>query len=53
VNYLKDEKVRYQSNLEQAILDRETLRKNKEKYAREKYYMHKENEEVIIIEQNN
>ncbi len=53
VNYLKDEKVRYQANLEQAILDRETLRKNKEKYAREKYYMHKENEEVIIIEQNN
>jgi cell division protein DivIC len=50
VNYLEEEKVRYQDNLDQAIVDRETLRKDKEKFAREKYRMHKENEEVIIIE---
>lgn len=50
VNYLEAEKIRYQENLDQAIVDRETLRKDKEKFAREKYRMHKENEEVIIIE---
>ncbi|HMP29892.1 MAG TPA: hypothetical protein PKD85_09835 [Saprospiraceae bacterium] len=50
VRYLENEKVRYQSSLEKAIVDRETLRQNKEKFAREKYLMHKENEEVIIIE---
>jgi cell division protein DivIC len=51
VSYLESEKVRYQTSLEKAIVDRETLRQNKEKYAREKYMMHKENEEVIIIEE--
>jgi hypothetical protein len=51
VSYLESEKVRYQTSLEKAIVDRETLRQNKEKFAREKYMMHKENEEVIIIEE--
>lgn len=50
ISYLEAEKIRYQSSLAKAIVDRETLRQNKEKFAREKYMMHKENEEVIIIE---
>ena len=50
ISYLESEKVKYSESLEQAIVDRETLRKDKEKFAREKYRMHKENEEVIIIE---
>jgi hypothetical protein len=50
VSYLENEKIKYEKSLAQASIDRETLRQDKEKIAREKYYMHKENEEVIIIE---
>jgi cell division protein DivIC len=50
ISYLENEKERYEANLAQAIIDRETLKNDKEKFAREKYYMHKENEEVIILE---
>lgn len=34
----------------QAKLDKKDLDSNKEKFAREKYYMHKDNEDVFIIE---
>lgn len=36
----------------EARRDKEDLEKNKEKYAREKYYMHKENEDIFIFEEN-
>ena len=36
----------------EARRDKEDLEKNKEKYAREKYYMHKENEDLFIFEEN-
>ena len=36
--------------LEKAKLDKKALEQNVEKFAREKYYMHKDDEDVLIIE---
>jgi len=36
----------------EAKKDKQDLEQNKEKYAREKYYMHKENEDIFIFEEN-
>lgn len=46
---LEDKKSEYEEQLEIALEEKATLNKNKEKYAREKYLMHKQNEEVIVI----
>jgi len=50
VSKLEKEREGYKLSIENAIVDQETLDKDKEKYAREKYYMHKQDEEVFIIE---
>ena len=39
----------YEQKLEKVIADKEALSKNIEKFARERYLMHKPNEEVYII----
>lgn len=46
---LEDKKADYEDQLEMAILEKEVLKDNMEKYAREKYLMHKDNEEVIFL----
>ena len=40
----------YKGKIEQAESDKVDLENNLEKYAREKYYMHKPGEQVYIIE---
>jgi cell division protein FtsB len=50
INRLEKEKIELKKNIENAKSDRKDLENNQEKYAREKYYMHRENEEVFIIE---
>ena len=51
VEKLQEEKRSYEDLLEQAIQERKDIEVNKEKIAREKYLMHKENEEIWLIEQ--
>jgi len=50
VNKLEQEKEDYTEKIEQAKKDRLDLEVNKEKFAREKYYMKKRNEDVFIME---
>lgn len=50
ISRLEKEKATYLESIEQARLDKSDLERNKEKFAREKYFMHKENEEVFIVE---
>ena len=50
IRRLEKEKQGYIESIDKAISDKQDLDKNKEKFAREKYYMHKQNEEVFIIE---
>ena len=47
---LENDKVGYEEKLVTAIKEREVLEENKERYAREKYFVKKDNEEVFIIE---
>lgn len=49
---LEQEKKNLGRQIVEARKDKEDLEKNKEKYAREKYYMHKENEDIFIFEEN-
>ena len=49
---LEQEKKILAGEIVEARKDKEDLEKNKEKYAREKYYMHKENEDIFIFEEN-
>jgi cell division protein FtsB len=50
INKLEKERQDYKLSIENAIVDQEILDRDKEKFAREKYYMHKQDEEVFIIE---
>ena len=50
VNDLQQECEDYKVKIEQAKSDKLDLENNLEKYAREKYYMHKPGEQVYIIE---
>lgn len=50
ISYYEDSKVKYEDAIKHALQAKEDLTQDKEKYARENYYMHKENEEVIIFE---
>lgn len=47
------EKKKLNDEIAQAIKDREDLRYNHEKFAREKHMMHLPGEEIILIEQKN
>ena len=54
VNKLEEDKTYYQQKLEDAKQERLDLEENKEKFARERYYMQKSNEDVyIIVEEEN
>ena len=46
---LETEKSEYENKLEEAIKHKNTILNNKEKFAREQYMFHKDNEEVILI----
>ncbi|NNE25916.1 MAG: septum formation initiator family protein [Saprospiraceae bacterium] len=50
LNELAEKKSFYEMELEKAIKERDIINSDIEKYAREKYLMHKDNEQVIIIE---
>ena len=50
IENLEAEKMDYEEKIVQAKADKIDLESNLEKYAREKYYMHKEGEEIFIIE---
>jgi cell division protein DivIC len=46
----EDEKAYYMKQIEKTKADKIDLETNLEKYAREKFKMHKDNEEIFIIE---
>jgi len=46
---LIDDKAYYEKHIKQARADKQDLETNREKFAREKYYMKKSNEEVFVI----
>ena len=50
VNKLEAEKISYGEKLQVAIQDKLELENNKEKFAREKFLFHKENEDIIVIQ---
>ncbi|MCB0548333.1 MAG: hypothetical protein KDD19_12190 [Phaeodactylibacter sp.] len=50
VDQMQNEKELYIEKIEQAKQDRLDLEVNKEKFAREQYFMKKSNEDVFIIE---
>jgi len=52
VNKLEQEKAYYFEKIEQAERDRQNLETNGERFARERYYMKKQGEDVFIIEEN-
>ncbi len=51
LNKLEEEKAYYHQRIEQAERDRLNLESNGEKFARERYYMKKQGEDVFIIEE--
>lgn len=51
VSRMEEEKKVLEADIAQAIEDREDLRNNQVKFAREKHLMHLPGEEVILIEQ--
>lgn len=50
INKLEAEKKSYGEKLQVAIKDKSELENNKEKFAREKFLFHKDNEEIIVIQ---
>lgn len=49
---LEEEKSDYQRMIEEVRLEHEDIRKNREKYAREHYYMKRADEDVYIIQED-
>ncbi len=50
VDRLEHDKAHFEKEIEQAKEDRLKIETNKEQFAREKYHMHKSDEEVFVIE---
>lgn len=50
VNRLETAKAEYESQLELALREREVINSNIEKFARERYLFHKDNEKIILVE---
>ncbi len=50
VNQLESDEVEYREKIKQAQQDRQDLEQNKEKFAREQYYMKQNDEDVFVIE---
>ncbi len=51
VKQLEHDKDYYSKKIEEAKQDQKNIENDKEKFAREKYHMHKSDEEVFIIEE--
>lgn len=49
ISKLEQEKIRVDAQIEETKKQLFDIENNKEKYARERYYMHKPNEEIIVI----
>jgi len=47
---LEEEKIDFQNQLAEAIENRKLLEEDAEKFAREKYFMHRADEDIYIIE---
>ncbi|MEO1258161.1 MAG: hypothetical protein AAFZ15_05165 [Bacteroidota bacterium] len=52
VDRLQHDKEYFEKEIEQAKEDRLQIETNKEEFAREKYHMHKSDEDVFVIENN-
>ena len=50
IEALEASKADYEEKIVEALAEKKEIEENREKYAREKYLMHKENEDVIVIE---
>lgn len=53
INELKEEKSSLKDQISETRLELVQLRENKERFAREKYFMHAPNEEVFVIKSEN
>ncbi len=51
VNKLEADKTYYEEKIEEAQQEKHDIEEDKEKFAREKYYMKKKGEDVFIIEE--
>ncbi|MBL0026286.1 MAG: hypothetical protein WBP08_19025 [Saprospiraceae bacterium] len=51
ITRMEMEKVKLNEDITQALRDKEDLKNNNEKFAREKHLMHLSGEEIILIEQ--
>ena len=51
VNHLEEDKVYYEEAIKQAEKEKKTLEEDKETFAREHYFMQKDDEEVFILEE--
>ncbi|MEZ4952541.1 MAG: hypothetical protein R2825_03060 [Saprospiraceae bacterium] len=52
VERLEHDKAYFEKEIEQAKEDRLKIESNKEEFAREKYHMHKSDEDVFVIEKS-
>ena len=52
LNQLQVDKAYYQEKINEAMQTRYDLQRNREKFAREKYYMKRNNEDVFIIDKD-
>ena len=52
VDRLQSTRDEYETKIVAARIEKKEIEENKEKYAREKYLMHKDNEDVIVIEKS-
>jgi len=50
IDRLEEAKADYEKKIVQARIDKMEIEENKEKFARERFLMHKDNEDVIVIE---
>ncbi|TAK33985.1 MAG: hypothetical protein EPO28_16700 [Saprospiraceae bacterium] len=49
LNRLEQDTAYYKGKIKEAKADQQNIENNKEKFAREKYYMHKSDEEVFVV----
>lgn len=49
IRELESEKEKFNSLYTKALEEKDILENNQERFAREKYYMHRENEDIFII----
>lgn len=52
VNRLEHDKAYFEEQIRQAKEDKQNIESNKERFAREKYHMHKADEDVFVIQQD-